>query len=252
MVNKPSYAGSLYPSRSILISITLLPFLLSGCLPNKNVAGAYPTEPTGYAQGAGVGAVTGAAIAGLNNGSSALGLAVGALLGAPIGSYNDTEGAVRQLASEGITVIRLGDIVEVVIPHDLVFDPEASELTNQAEPLLNQVVKLLVQYPDVNMTVIGHSDDLDLEDDQMTRSKLQAEAIMSYLWSHGIAINRLNFYGVGATETDASLKYANGQSYNRRVVVTFWRKAEPGPINALLGENPNCWTSADPEHCTNN
>lgn len=236
-------------AKSLLMSLLLTP-LLSGCLPNKNVAGAYPTEPTGYAQGAGIGGVTGAAVAGLNNGSSALGLAVGALLGAPIGSYNDTEGAIRKLASEGITVIRLGDVVEVVIPHDLVFDPESNELTVKAQPLLDQVVKLLVQYPNVNMSVIGHSDDLDVEEDQMTRSKLQAEAIMSYLWSHGIAINRLNFYGVGASETDASLKYANGQSYNRRVVITFWRQGAPGPINALLGENPNCWTSLDAEHCS--
>lgn len=232
------------------ISIALMTSLLSACFPDKNVEGAYPAQPNGYAQGAGIGAVTGAAIAGLNNGSTALGLVVGALLGAPVGSYNDTEGAIKQLASEGITVIRLGDIVEVVVPHDLVFDPENNQLTLNAQPLLDQVVKILVQYPNVNMSVIGHSDDLDVEDDQQTRSQLQAEAIMSYLWSHGIAINRLNFYGVGASETDASLKYANGQSYNRRVVITFWRKGDPGPINALLGENPNCWTNADPEHCT--
>ncbi|MBY0544625.1 MAG: OmpA family protein [Gammaproteobacteria bacterium] len=225
--------------RNICIVGSML--FLSGCLSNRNVEGAYPPAPPGYAQGAAIGAVTGTAIAGFNNGSHPLGLAVGALLGAPVGSYNDSEGAIKALAAEGITVIRLGDIVEVVIPHDLVFDPENNELTLDADDLLNQVVAILRQYPDVDISVVGHSDDLDTEDAQQNRSVLQAEAIMSYVWSHGIPIERLYYYGVGATETDASLKYPNGQSYNRRVVINFWRKGVPGPVNGIFTHDNNGW-----------
>lgn len=230
----------------VLAGLSLL--TVSGCS-SSSVAGAYPQAPPGAVQGGAVGGVTGAAVAGLNGSSIPLGIAVGALLGMPIGSYRDDTGAIKQLAAAGITVVRLGDIVQVVIPHDIVFDPEIYEIKRSAQPILNQVVALLVQYPDVNMAVVGHSDNVGTEDDQQSRSDLQAQAIMSYIWSHGIPINRLSFYGVGSTDTDASLKYAIGQSYNRRVVIAFWRKGKPGPINGLLGQNPDCWTKADPDEC---
>lgn len=223
--------------------------LLTACFSNKNVEGAYPPAPTDAAQGAAVGSVVGATTTTLNGGSLPLGLVTGALLGASIGSYRDVEGAVKSLNKAGITVVRLGDIVEVVIPHDLVFDPETYDLTHEAESLLNQVVALLQQYGDVNMSVVGHSDNLGTPSEQLKRSKLQAQVIMSYIWSHGIAIERLSFYGVGATQTTASLKYANGQAYNRRVVIVFWRKAPPGPLAPLLAEDPDCWTKANPEDC---
>lgn len=223
--------------------------MLTGCIPSKNVKGAYPPPAPGYAQGAGIGAVTGAAIAGVNGGSVPLGIVTGALLGGAIGSYRDVEGAIKQLAAEGITVVRLGDIVEVVIPHDIVFDPETYDIKLEAQPILNQIVALLLQYKDVNMSVIGHSDNVGYDEDQAQRADLQAEAIMSYIWSHGIAIDRLNFYGVGPTQPDASMKYANGQSYNRRIVIAFWRKGPPGPLNPLLSQDPDCWTKADPDDC---
>ncbi|MFN7095936.1 MAG: OmpA family protein [Gammaproteobacteria bacterium] len=223
--------------------------MLTACIPNQNVKGAYPPTAPAYAQGAGIGAVTGAAITGINGGSMPLGIAVGALLGGSIGAYRDDTGAIKQLAAEGITVIRLGDIVEVVIPHDIVFDPETYDIKRSAHSLLNQIVALLVQYKDVNMSVVGHSDNVGTDADQQTRSSLQAEAIMSYLWSHGIALNRLNFYGVGPTDTDASMNYANGQSYNRRVVIMFWRQGPPSPLNPLFTQSPDCWTKADPDDC---
>jgi outer membrane protein OmpA-like peptidoglycan-associated protein len=223
--------------------------MLAGCIPNKNVQGAYPPPAPGYAQGAAVGAVTGAAVTGVNGGSIPLGIVAGALLGGSIGSYRDDAGAIKQLAAEGITVVRLGDVVEVVIPHDLVFDPETYDIKRSAQPMLNQIVALLLQYTDVNMSVVGHSDNVGTDMDQQKRSELQAEAIMSYIWSHGIAINRLNFYGVGPTQSDATFNSANGLAYNRRIIIAFWRKGPPGPLNILLSQDPDCWTKADPEEC---
>lgn len=240
----------LLTSSKALLYIGLLIFLVS-CT-SSEVPGAYPSPPPHVVQGAAVGAAVGASVASINDGSILLGIVTGALLGAPLGSYRDVQGAINKLAEEGITVIQLGNVVEVVIPHDLVFDPETYDLTHAAEPILNRVVALLKQYGDVNMTVVGHSDDIGTEADQLKRSRLQAAVIMSYLWSHGIASQRLSFYGVGATDTTASLKYVNGQAYNRRIVIIFWRNHPPGPFNLIQFSDPNCWTKANPDACGDN
>jgi outer membrane protein OmpA-like peptidoglycan-associated protein len=227
--------------------------LLAGCLDNSRVPGAYPPSAPKAARGAGIGAVTGAAVAGLamNNGSIPLGMAVGAMLGAPIGSYSDTRGAIKSLALQGITVIHLGDIVEAIIPSDLVFDPETNQLNHTIYPMLDELVALLRQYGDVNMAVTGHSDNVGTDAARWQRSNLQAQAVMSYLWSHGVSLDQLNYYPVADSEPDASFKYANGQAYNRRVDIVFWRKGKPGPLSGLLvpASDYDCWTKSDPDDC---
>ncbi len=240
-------------TKSSLLSLLLCTGLLSGCLDNSRVPGAYPPAAPKAAAGAGVGAVAGAAVAGLaiNNGSIPLGLAVGAMLGAPIGSYYDSRGAINALALQGITVIQLGDIVEAVIPSDLVFDPETNQLNHTIYPMLDQLVTLLRHYGDVDMAVTGHSDNVGTDKERWQRSNLQAQAIMSYLWSHGVSLDQLNYYPVADTQPDASFKYANGQAFNRRVDIMFWRKGKPGPLSGLLipARNHDCWTKIDPDEC---
>lgn len=222
---------------------------------SSGVEGSYPTHaPRGAARGAAMGAVAGTTITGIaTNGSIPLGAAAGAMLGAPIGSYNDYKGAVKQLASLGITVVELGDVVEIVIPADIVFDPGGNEIQRSAEPIMNQIVMLLKQYGDVNMSVIGHSDNVGTDHDQAYRSNLQAQSIMSYIWSHGISSERLSYYGVGAQQPAASFKYANGQSYNRHIDLVFWRKGKPGQFSNLFSwQNSDCWMQADQDKCNTN
>lgn len=231
-----------------LVSLSLCCVLLSACAPSP-VPGAYPAKTPGYVQGAAVGTVTGTAIAGMTGSSLSLGAVVGFFLGGAIGSYQDVKGAINQLASEGIQVIQLGDIVEVVIPSDLIFDPENADILRQADPLLNQVVALLRQYPNVNIAVSGHSDDIGSTQEQYRWSSVRSQAILAYVWSHGIPIERLSFYTVGSNSPDATFNTANGLSYNRRTVITFWRKAPPGPLNAFKVTDPNCWTGPSPDDC---
>jgi outer membrane protein OmpA-like peptidoglycan-associated protein len=221
---------------------------LTGCAPNP-VPGGYPPNPPGYARGAAVGATTGVAFSGMTGSSLPLGALVGLFLGGAIGSYQDEQGAIKKLAAQGITVVRLGDIVEVVIPSDLVFDPENADILRSAQPMLNQLVALLVQYPDVNMSVLGHSDNVGSDAQQYRYASTHAQAIMAYIWTHGIPIERLSFYSVGASESSATFNSANGLAYNRRTVIAFWRHSPPGPLKSFQVSDPNCWTTHSAEDC---
>lgn len=226
--------------------------LLTACA-SDNVAGSYSTGSSATVDGAVIGGVGGAAIAGVATNNAwyiPLGALVGAMLGGTVGHYYDQDSTVKQLAKQGVTVVKLGDIVEVIIPADLVLDPETNELLREATPMLDQIVALLNQYSDVNMAIIGHSDNVGSDDEQTNRSQIQAQAIMSYIWSHGVALPRLEYYGLGDKQTDASLKYTNGQAYNRHIDIVFWRKGSLSSLTGwFAGHNANCWTSYNPNDC---
>lgn len=233
-------------------ALALSTTLLAGCF-NNDVPGSYSNAPSATVTGAAVGAAGGAAVAGVASNSAwyiPLGAVIGALLGGSVGHYYDQSNAIQQLAKQGITVVKLGDIVEVIIPADLVLDAETNELLREAYPMLDQVVAILNRYNDVNMAIIGHTDNVGSDDEKDNRSQIQAQAIMSYLWSHGVALSRLEYYGLADKQTVASLKYTNGQAYNRHIDIVFWRRSNPNALSGwFAGHNNNCWTSYDPSDC---
>jgi OmpA-OmpF porin, OOP family len=100
------------------------------------------------------------------------------------------------------------------------------------------------------MSIIGHSDIVGTNTEQVARSNLQAQSLATYVWSHGINIERIELFGTGSHDTIASLKSVNGNGYNRRVEIFFWRKGKPSPLAAFtVGKGLDCWTKADMSSC---
>ena len=230
------------------ILIATIAFITQACsTSNGGVQGSYPPKAPKYTEGAAIGAAVGATAAGLGNSNIPLGVTVGALLGGSAGSYYDVEGLINQLASQGITVVRLGDIVEIVVPDDIIFEPAGMEVQRDAYSLLDQVVFLMKEYGDVQVAITGHSDVVGTNAEQIHKSFLQAQSLATYLWSHGINVDRIHLLSQGMHDTDASLRTVDGNAYNRRVDIYFWRKHQASPLKAYkTGTGANCWASYDP------
>lgn len=224
-----------------------------GCS-NQNVKGAETPRTLDYVEGATVGGVFGAMVGGFSKGGSAgLSALGGAMIGAPIGAYYDTEGAIQILQREGITVARMGDVLEIVIPSDILFEANDTEIRLSAQPAMNRVVAFIKQYGNSNMSVIAHTDNVGTLFGQLELSRLQAQSVTTYLWTHGIHLQLMDFYGMGSEETAASNLTSTGSGYNRRVEITVWREGVPGPLNAILAKrSQDCWMADDPEACNNN
>lgn len=238
--------------KSVLL-LAIVCYLLGGCT-TENVKGAYPNTLGGGIEGASVGAVVGATAGGLMiaNGSASLGALAGAMIGAPIGSYYDSEGAIFALQKHGVTVARMGDVVEIIIPSDLLFDGNDTEIHLEAYPMMDKITTLLKQYGNSSMSVVAYSDDIGSVFSQLELTRFQAQSVTTYLWSHGVNLQRMDFYGMGHEETAASDLSVTGSAYNRRIEITSWSENIPGPLNAALAKTTeDCWTKDDPVACTN-
>lgn len=240
--------------RSIIIGLLTSLLSTSACTKNENVKGAYPPATPKTVEGGAVGAVAGVAIAGITkptaHNATLYGGLAGAMLGMAVGSYYDQEGAIRVLQRQGVTVIRLGDIVEINIPADILFDGGEAELEYRAYPLMAEITAYLQQYGPVGIAVEGYSDDIGNTFDRIRRSELQAQSVATYLWTHGVNLHRLHYVGMGNTVTVAQERTSLGSAYNRRVTITLWRDEAPSPFKAYEKlKREDCWTRDDPDNC---
>ena len=222
--------GHLFSRAAITLAILLG---LGGCA-NQNVKGAYPSPAPKFVEGGALAGAYGATIGGFSSSSGAsAGLLAGAIFGAPLGSYGDSQGLKKALQDDGVTVIELGDILQLVIPADLLFIGGENLLLREAYPTMDQVVSLIKQYDPVTITVNGYSDNIGDRFTRLDRSRYQAQSVTTYLWSRGLNLARFDFEGLGQTETVASDKTYMGSSYNRRIVISLRRRSKPSPTRIL-------------------
>jgi outer membrane protein OmpA-like peptidoglycan-associated protein len=99
------------------------------------------------------------------------------------------------------------------------FDLGKATIKKTSNKLLDEVVKILNDYPDYNMSIEGHSDNVGNTAKNMQLSKDRANAVRNYFISKGISADRLSAEGYGDTKPVASNKTAAGRAKNRRVAM---------------------------------
>ncbi|RQO30447.1 hypothetical protein DBR32_12850 [Taibaiella sp. KBW10] len=83
--------------------------------------------------------------------------------------------------------------------------------------LLDEIVSILNEYTDYNMSIEGHTDNVGKADRNLELSKQRAAAVKAYFVEKGIAEGRLTTDGFGLERPKASNKTAAGRAQNRRV-----------------------------------
>jgi len=143
--------------------------------------------------------------------------------------YNKIEDIVRRYQTEPTEVDynRIEDIVkryskkpEMEEKWTLVgvnFDNNKSTLNAEAYPILNNAVEILLTHKDVNVEIIGYTDQVGTDKYNEKLSLERAESVKKYLIAKGVDAGRLTTTGMGEkgllfNETDAVSKY-----YNRRI-----------------------------------
>jgi outer membrane protein OmpA-like peptidoglycan-associated protein len=125
----------------------------------------------------------------------------------------------------------------------VLFATGKSELLPGAQKKLDDVVSALKEDPR-SITIVGHTDSVGSDETNMQLSQKRAEAVRSYISTHGISGDRVQAQGMGKTQPIADNKTAEGRANNRRVEIILNGSANmqgtplPGSGNDSNGNRP--------------
>jgi outer membrane protein OmpA-like peptidoglycan-associated protein len=128
--------------------------------------------------------------------------------------------ALEAEATDRGLVLTLGDVL---------FATGKSDVKVGATSNLNKLVAFLNKYPDRNVQIEGHTDNVGSEDLNQGLSQRRAESVKAYLVQQGIAASRLTAVGMGETQPLADNGSQSGRQQNRRVVAVI---ENPAPATA--------------------
>jgi outer membrane protein OmpA-like peptidoglycan-associated protein len=97
------------------------------------------------------------------------------------------------------------------------FDSDSDVIREESKPTLDQVAAMLKSAADLHLTIEGHTDSTATPEHNQDLSTRRANAVLHYLVNAGIAANRLDATGFGATKPIASNDTPFGRAANRRV-----------------------------------
>ena len=190
---------------------------------NKTQQGAVYGTGIGAAVGAGLGQVIGGDTESTLMGA-AIGAGLGAAAGAGIGRYMDNQEAMlRQqfAASEAADIQRNADMLAVTFKGDVLFDINSAALKPGSYSEINRIANVLMQYPQTNIQIAGHTDSTGSEVYNQELSERRAISVRNALADQGVSPMRMRTVGFGETQPVADNSTDYGRQLNRRVVVTI-------------------------------
>ncbi len=182
----------------------------------KNMNKTQKGAAIGTAGGAAVGAVIGKA-AGNTALGAILGAAVGGVTGAVIGRKMDKQAEEIKNEVPGAKVERVGEGIVGEFSSAVLFGFDQASLTEKSEPTLDDLIKILNKYPDMNLELQGHTDNTGTDSYNQGLSERRAAAVASYLKGHGINSGRVRTVGFGKNSPKYSNDTETGRAQNRRV-----------------------------------
>jgi len=206
-------------------SIALVAFL-AGCTQSATMRG---TTRDKTLKGAGIGALSGAALSvalGKRKADEILvGTAIGAGIGAGVGAYMDAQ--EEKLAKiPGTSVERVSkDTLLVHFDSDILFAIDSSTLTWASRDNLGKVAGVIDEYNKTAVVIQGHTDSTGTEEHNQALSERRAGSVKSFFIVHGVNQERLAATGFGEGEPVASNDTNDGRRQNRRVNILLKAKA---------------------------
>jgi len=151
-----------------------------------------------------------------------IGAGVGALAGGAVGNYMDRQQADfrRSLEGSGVAIRRNGDQIVLVMPSDVTFAVDKSDVQPQFTRVLDDVARTLNAYPQTTIDVVGHADSTGPDDYNERLSERRAGSVAGYLTGPGRVLpDRIFVAGQGERQPIASNDTAEGRAQNRRVEI---------------------------------
>lgn len=211
----------------VLAALTAAALLLAGCTTTDPYTGEQKTSSA--TKGAALGALAGAALGALTNTSSGtqaarnalIGAGIGAIAGGGVGYYMDQQEAkLRQrLQGTGVGVRRVGDTIELVMPGNITFATNSSDINASFYPVLTDVALVLNEFEKTVIQVGGHTDSTGSDSYNLDLSQRRAGSVAQYLTSQRVLPQRFVVQGHGESRPVATNESPDGRQQNRRVEI---------------------------------
>lgn len=208
------------------ISLAVLALALVGSISSCEATKNANNKQKGAVIGAGSGAILGAILG--NNigkgGNGAIGGVIGGVVGGTagvlIGDKMDRQAQKIEEEIPGAQVERVDDGIVVTFDENsgVYFDTAKYNVNTASQATLDKLAAVLVEYPDTDVLVVGHTDSVGADAMNMTLSKNRAESVTNYfVQTKGLSPNRFQTNWYGETAPVADNATAEGRSKNRRV-----------------------------------
>ena len=125
-----------------------------------------------------------------------------------VGSAEDRLSLYLASASPGETTITLDRIS---------FDTDSAVLTAESSAQLDNIATILRAYPQAHVAVVGHTDSVGNEADNVVLSRARANTVAAKLRANGVQPQRVHAEGFGSQRPIADNATEAGRAENRRV-----------------------------------
>ncbi|HKJ27465.1 MAG TPA: OmpA family protein, partial [Anaerolineales bacterium] len=147
----------------------------------------------------------------------------GALTGTGIGYYMDQQEMKlrQQLEGTGVSVSRIGDNITLIMPGNITFAVDSSDISANFYEILDSVALVLIEFKKTMVEVAGHTDSSGAEQYNQQLSQRRADSVAAYLRSRKVNEERLLVIGAGENYPVATNDTPAGRQLNRRVEITI-------------------------------
>ncbi len=180
-------------------------------------------------EGAIIGAAAGGAVGGVignQTGSTARGAIIGAVVGgtagAIIGHQMDQQAKELSQTIKGARVERVGEGIQVTFDSGLLFAFDSDVILPAAGTNLRELASSLQRYPDSQLLIVGHTDNVGDDSYNQLLSQRRANSAATYLATQGVTRTRLGTSGKGESEPVTTNDSDAGRQQNRRVEVAIY------------------------------
>ncbi len=210
----------------VLASATILT-ILPGCNTTKKMNNKQKGATVGAASGAAIGGVIGNNVG--KKGNTVLGALIGAVVGGVagglIGDKMDRQAEAIKNEVPGAQVTRVEEGINITFDEKnpdgsnagVFFPTNEYGISANSKLSLDKLVKIFNQYPETNILVEGHTDNVGTSPYNLSLSQRRADAVGDFLKANGIKSQRLTIKWYGETQPKANNTSDAGRATNRRV-----------------------------------
>jgi len=218
--------------KKILFSVVLAAALLAGCksAQKADTSQNQKSKLNKTEKGAIIGASSGAVIGGIIGNKSKntaigaiIGAAAGGAVGAVIGSKMDKQAKkLEEELGNTATVERVGEGIKLTFNSQLLFDFGKDKLQESNKRNLQEFAENLKQFPDTDLLIVGHTDDVGSDSFNKALSEKRAAAVSNFLATNGVNYQRLKIEGKGENQPAAPNDTEGNRAQNRRVEIAIY------------------------------
>jgi len=213
--------------RNLILPAASLLLILASCETIKQTSNRDKGVVIGAAGGAVLGGVIGNNVGNKNNTAlgAILGAAVGGVAGGIIGNKMDKQAEKIKNEIPGAKVERVGEGIDVTFDENnpdgskmgVYFETNKFNISANSRLALDKLQKIFAEYPETNILIEGHTDDVGTNEYNMSLSQRRADAVGDYLRAAGVAGSRLIVKWYGESQPKVENSTDANRALNRRV-----------------------------------